>query len=568
MILVRASLAVWLLAILALSAGAQPTTTQFSPLSLVPQPVQTTVGEGSFVLTRDAAVAAPAELAGSIESTRMLLGPATGFAFGKSTQERHTQITFLYKPELAPEAYRLDVSAAGVRIEAAGEAGAFYALQTLRQLLPVSIYESAAVATNWRLPIVQIADEPRFSWRGMHLDVGRHFMPVQFIKKYIDVLALHKMNTFHWHLTEDQGWRIEIKRYPRLTGVGATRAQTVVGNPLFRDADELEYDGLPHSGFYTQAEVREVVAYAAARHVTVVPEIEFPGHAQAVIAAYPDLGNTGRQLKVKEEWGISKHTLKPSDETLTFYRNVLSEIIDLFPSRYIHIGGDEAPKDEWRDSAYAQQRISELGLENENELQSWMIGQLNTFLAANDRQLVGWDEIMQGGLPTDAVVMSWRGMKPGLRAAEAGHDVVMAPVQWTYFDYYQGDSSSEPLAIGSYTPLRETYAFNPAPETLSSSARGHILGAQGQVWTEFIKTPDHVEYMAFPRAIALAEVVWTAQAARDYEAFLQRLPQHLERLDKLAVNYRPLGNDTLSFGSRLSNWFWDLGIGLYFWWQD
>ncbi|GAB5452480.1 MAG: beta-N-acetylhexosaminidase [Halioglobus sp.] len=568
MIVVRVFLAVCLLASLALSAGAQPTTTQLSPLSLVPLPVQTNVSEGGFVLTGDAAISAPAELARAIESTRLLLGPATGYAFGEAMREGEAQITFLYEPELAAEAYRLDVSSAGVRITASSEAGAFYALQTLRQLLPVSIYERTVVASTWRLPFVQIVDEPRFSWRGMHLDVGRHFMPVQFVKKYIDVLALHKMNTFHWHLTEDQGWRIEIKCYPRLTEVGATRAQTVVGNALFRDADELEYDGLPHGGFYTQEEVREVVAYAADRHITVVPEIEFPGHAQAAIAAYPELGNTGRQLKVKEEWGISKHTLKPSEETLLFYRNVLSEIIALFPSRYIHIGGDEAPKDEWRDSAYAQQRISELGLQSENELQSWMIGQLNTFLAANDRQLVGWDEIMQGGLPADAVVMSWRGMTPGLRAAEAGHDVVMAPVQWTYFDYYQGDSSSEPLAIGSYTPLRETYAFDPAPESLSPEARGHILGAQGQVWTEFIRTPDHVEYMAFPRAIALAETVWTAQAGRDYEDFLQRLPPHLERLDKLAVNYRPLGNDTLSFGSRLSNWFWDLGIDLYFWWQD
>ena len=568
MIVVRAAVTALLLLLLTACTPKPPAPVPVDGPALIPQPVEMMVGSDSFELTGEARVTAPTQLLSALSSTRLLLGPATGFAFAETSDPDSAQVQFQFEPALGPEAYRLIVESAGIQIAASADAGAFYALQTLRQLLPVAAYAADVSGTRWLVPHVRIVDEPRFPWRGMHLDVGRHFMPVEFIKKYIDLLAMHKMNTFHWHLTEDQGWRIEIKRYPRLTEVGSQRGQSVIGNPLFKDEDELLYDGVPHGGFYTQEEIREVVAYAAARQVNVVPEIEFPGHAQAVIAAYPELGNTGEQLKVKEEWGISHHTLKPSEETIEFYRNVLTEVMELFPSRYIHIGGDEAPKDEWQESEYAQSRMRELGLENENALQSWMIGQLDEFLTRNGRRLVGWDESMQGGLPTDAVVMSWRGMKPGIRAAEAGHDVVMAPVWWTYFDYYQGDSESEPLAIGSYTPLQQAYAFDPAPVDLPEAVRGHILGSQGQVWTEFIKTPDHVEYMAYPRAIALAEAVWTPRADRDFGTFLGRLPAHLERLDALAVNYRTPGNDQLDFPSRLNEWLWDTLMKVYFWSQD
>lgn len=337
---------------------------------------------------------------------------------------------------------------------------------------------------------------------------------------------------------------------------------------MFTDPEGWTYDGIPHGGFYTQEEVREVVAYAAARHITVVPEIEFPGHAQAAIASYPWLGNTGEQLKVKEEWGINKNTIKPSEETLEFYRNVLTEVMDLFPSKYIHIGGDEAPKDQWEASEFAQQRIRELGLADENELQSWLIQQMDDFLTANGRTLVGWDEIMQGGLSSNATVMSWRGTKPGYKAAAAGHDVVMAPVQSTYLDYYQASPKTEPLAIGSYLPLRTVYAFDPAPASLPEKVRRHILGAQGQLWTEYMKTPDHVEYMAYPRAVALSEVVWSEQSQRDFNEFLPRLNEHLQRLDVLQVNYRAPGNDELGVWESLKHKVFSVLMRLYFWYAD
>ncbi|SVC35927.1 uncharacterized protein METZ01_LOCUS288781, partial [marine metagenome] len=292
------------------------------------------------------------------------------------------------------------------------------------------------------------------------------------------------------------------------------------------------------------------------------------GHAQAAIAAYPELGNTGEQLKVMEDWGISKNTLKPSDETLDFYRNVLTEVMVLFPSPYIHIGGDEAPKDQWEESPFGQQRMEQLGLTDANELQSWLIQQMDDFLAANGRRLIGWDEIMQGGLSSNATVMSWRGMERGIQAAEAGHDVIMAPTQWTYFDYYQADPDVEPLAIGSYTPLDQVYHFEPKPAGPPPEVRQRILGAQGQLWTEFMKTPEHVEYMAYPRAAALAEVVWSPRENRNYDNFLQRLPRHMQRLEVLGVNYRPPGNDELDAWDSLKQWLFHKAIGIYFWFSD
>ena len=534
---------------------------------LIPMPVTVEPASGEFVITAATGVYAAPQLGGARSALQLLLAPATGFDFAPAA-DSEAGIRILFVPDIGPEAYRLETGQGGIVIGASTDAGVFYALQTLRQLLPVAIYSREVVNAHWVVPAVAIEDEPRFSWRGMHLDVGRHFMPLAFVKKYIDVLAAHKMNSFHWHLTEDQGWRIEIKQYPKLTEIGAWREQTVVGHIMFKDPGELEYDGIPHGGFYTQEEIREVVAYAAARHVNVVPEIEFPGHAESAIASYPELGNTGRQIKVKQEWGISKNTLKPSEETVQFYRNVLTEVMDLFPSTYIHIGGDEAPKDQWQASAYAQQRIVELGLADENELQSWLISQIDQFLTANGRRMVGWDEIMQGGLSPNATVMSWRGIKPGQKAAEAGHDVVMAPVRWTYFDYYQADPESEPLAIGMYLPLREAYAFEPVPAGLPEAKHKHILGAQGQLWTEYMKTPEHVEYMAYPRAVALSEVVWSPREARDYRDFMARLPRHLERLDVLEVNYRKPGNDEQGFLDSLETRFWFWMMDLYHWWSD
>lgn len=534
---------------------------------LIPMPSSVEVTDGGYTFDGSTGVYADPQLSGSVAAVNLLLGPAMGVEF-TPVENHNAGILFLYESGLGAEAYRLVTGTGGIVISAATEAGAFYALQTLRQLLPTAIYSNGPKQVPWRVAGVKIEDEPRFRWRGMHLDVGRHFMPLEFVKKYVDLLAAHKMNTFHWHLTEDQGWRIEIKQYPKLTEIGSWRAQTVSGHVLFQENDELSYDGIPHGGFYTQQEVRELVSYAAQRHVNVVPEIEFPGHAESAIASYPELGNTGEKIPVKEEWGISENTLKPSDETLQFYLNVLKEVLALFPSPYIHIGGDEVPKTQWQESAYAQQRIRELGLADENELQSWLIAQMDEYLTNNGRRMVGWDEIMQGGLSPNATVMSWRGMAPGRRAAAAGHDVVMAPTRWTYFDYYQASPKVEPLAIGMYLSLKDVYAFDPIPAGLPPAFHEHILGAQGQLWTEYMKTPEHVEYMAYPRAIALAEVLWSPRQAQDYASFLERLPPHLARLDMLKVQYRELGNDELGVFGHLEKWIRFQWTDLFRWWSD
>src|SRR6266567_465889 len=351
-----------------------------------------------------------------------------------------------------------------VAIRAYRAAGAFYGLQTLRQLFPPAIFRQAQTAgVIWSIPAIAIEDSPRFAWRGVHLDVARHFMPKEFVKKYIDLAALHKLNRFHWHLTDDQGWRLEIKQYPRLTQVGAWRRETLIGRKD-QDSTTWRFDGQPHGGFYTQDDVREIVAYAGARFVTIVPEIEMPGHSQAAIAAYPELGNTGSAIPVWTSWGVDQNILNPGDATVRFYQNVLTEVMGLFPGRWIHIGGDEAPKAQWQASSLAQARIRELGLKNEDELQSWFTHRMDEFLTAHGRRLVGWDEILEGGLAPNAVVMSWRGVDGGIAAAQAGHDVVMAPGSHTYFDHYQSaDTVAEPLAIGGYLPLDTVYSFEPVP---------------------------------------------------------------------------------------------------------
>ena len=536
--------------------------------AIIPQPVSIEAGQGQFELRASTALTFSDQFPNTPAAVAMLLGAATGFAFAVAAVPSDAAMRVHCDASMPAEGYRLHVDTDSTTITAATEAGVFYALQTLRQLLPASIDGSVVDDAQWILPTVDIVDRPRFGWRGMHLDVARHFMPVAFIKKYIDLLAMYKMNRFHWHLTDDQGWRLEIKRYPLLTEVGSRRAQTVVGRGLFTRPENRQYDGAPHSGFYTQEDVREIVAYAKARQVMVIPEIEFPGHAQAAIAAYPELGNSDEPLTVKQEWGVSRRTLNPSEETLAFYRNVLSEVMSLFPAPYLHIGGDEAPKDQWQSSKFAQERMRELGLPDEKALQSWMVAQMSAFVTAHGRQLVGWDEIMQGGLPDSTVVMSWRGMSPGIAAAKAGHDVVMAPTRWTYFDYYQADAAGEPLAIGAYLPLRDVYWFDAAPSSLEASVRQRILGGQAQVWTEFMKTPEQVEYMAYPRALALSEALWTPQSSLNYAGFERRLAVHLPRLDVFGVNYRPPGNDRLSLRGWLQQWTWRPLMVLYRWYSD
>jgi hexosaminidase len=527
---------------------ASPPTSDSASIAIVPKPESLTVTRGRFTVTASTVIYADAATADIARRFAASLLPATGLsipvrvgAAGSSgiVLERNPRLT-----RLGNEGYELSVTSRRVSIRARERAGVFYGLQTVRQLLPPEIFRAAKVdSVGWTIPAVRVVDRPRFAWRGAHLDAGRHFMPKEFVKKYIDLLALQKMNTFHWHLTDDPGWRIEIKKYPRLTDVGAWRTQTVVGHQTSRDdSTKWQFDGQRHGGFYTQDDVREIVAYARDRFVNVLPEIEMPGHAVAAIAAYPQLGVTGQPTDVGTRWGVYANILNAEPSTIDFMEDVLTEVMALFPSRFIHVGGDEADKALWKTSPRIQERIKELGLKDEHELQSWFIRQIDAFLTKHNRRLVGWDEILEGGLAPGATVMSWRGTAGGIEAARAGHDVIMAPTTHTYLDYYQSQNTAgEPLAIGGFLPLDKVYSFEPVPAELEEQYRAHILGGQGQVWTEYLPGPKQVEYMAYPRLTALAEVLWTPLAQKDYRDFLGRLETHLRRLSVLDVAYRPLG---------------------------
>uniref|UniRef100_A0AAU2JRN2 beta-N-acetylhexosaminidase n=1 Tax=Streptomyces sp. NBC_00049 TaxID=2903617 RepID=A0AAU2JRN2_9ACTN len=482
---------------------------------------------------------------------RRELGAATGWSLPAPGAGETGEVRLRVDPDGAgdagPESYRLDVGADGVELTGATEAGLFRGVQTLRQLLGPDAYRKAPLpGRTWSLPCVRIADGPRFGWRGLMLDVARHFVPKDGVLRYIDLLAAHKLNVLHLHLTDDQGWRIEIKRHPRLTEVGAWRPRSRWGHrasPLWNET--------PHGGFYTQDDIREIVAYAAERHVRVVPEIDLPGHSQAAIAAYPELGNvdvvdTGA-LGVWDDWGINENVLAPTEAVLRFYEGVFEELLELFPaevSPYVHVGGDECPKAQWKASAAAQERIAELGVDGEDGLQAWFIGHFGRWLAERGRQLIGWDEILEGGLAPGAVVSSWRGYAGGIAAAEAGHDVVMCPEQQVYLDYRQSGGGDEPMPIGYVRSLEDVYRFEPVPPELSPEAAAHVLGAQANVWTEVMENQDRVDYQVFPRLVAFAEVVWSWQPVperRDFAWFEKRMASHYARLDALGVGYRPPG---------------------------
>src|SRR2546425_565587 len=535
-----------LLSLVALVAGVQDTA-----LSVIPRPVHVRWGTGSFVLTARTGIVPDRATQDIGYQLADWLLPATGYrlsAGGAAGTATHV-VSLRIDPTLSrlgDEGYRLSVTPARITIRAFRPAGAFYAVETLRQLLPPDIFRAAPMAgVSWTVPAVEIEDWPRFSWRGAHLDVSRSFMPKEFVKKYIDLLALHKLNRFHWHLTDDQGWRIEIKKYPLLTSIGAWRRQSLVGvQHAYPDTTQWVYDNIPHGGLYTQDDVREIVAYAQARFITVVPEIEMPGHAQAAIAAYPWLGNTGQQLEVLTHWGVDANILSPSDSAMHFMQDVLTEVLALFPSHWIHTGGDEAVKDQWKTSPLAQARIRELGLRDENHLQSWMTARMSQWLAARGRALIGWDEILEGGtegLAPNAVVMSWRGIDGGIPAAEGGHDLGMTPTAETHFDFFQSqDAAREPLAIGGFLPLETVYGYEPIPPALDSLQARHVLGTQGQIWTEYQRTPKNVEFMVFPRLVALAEVAGTPREQKNPAGLKTRLSTHLARLDVLDVNYRKL----------------------------
>ncbi|RPH35717.1 beta-N-acetylglucosaminidase, partial [bacterium] len=489
-------------------------------LGLIPKPLKTERAAGSFTLTPEAPIMVDAG-SGDVMAVgtylQQELGRSTGYALKVEEIAAGTAprggivLTMISAASSDPrdESYELLVNTEGVRISARRPAGLFYGVQTLCQLLPPQIYAQATVPNiSWTIPAVRIEDKPRFSWRGMMLDVSRHFFPKSFVKECIDIAAFHKLNVFHWHLTDDQGWRIEIKRYPKLTTVGAWRV----------DREKFTWDQrkpaepgevATYGGFYTQEEIREVVAYAKSRCVTIVPEIEMPGHATAALAGYPELSCTGGPFTVRTGgyWPITDIFCAGNDSTFEFLQNVLSEVVSLFPGEYIHIGGDEANKTNWKKCPKCQARIAHEHLKNEEELQSYFVQRIEKFLNAKGKRLIGWDEILEGGLAPNAAVMSWRGIDGGIAAARQNHDVVMTPTSNCYFDYYQG-TSGEPEGIGGYLPLENVYTYEPVPEVLNDTEAKHVLGVQANLWTEYIPHGKHAEYMLLPRLSALAEIAW------------------------------------------------------------
>ncbi|WP_433853158.1 family 20 glycosylhydrolase [Stenotrophomonas nitritireducens] len=499
-----------------------------SPPPLIPQPLRVEPAQGRFVLTADTrVVAAPGDAAARDAAARFveLVHESTGATLVLGDAAGAGAIVFVTDPQAgaAAEGYALDVGDAGVRVAAGDAAGLFYGGVSLWQLL------GNAEALPVAVPALRIADAPRFRWRGFMLDSARHLQSVEQIKRLLDQMARHKLNTFHWHLTDDQGWRLEIRRYPKLTEVGAWRVPAGKAG--------VGADGKPvrYGGFYTQAQAREIVEYARRLHITVVPEIEMPGHAQAAIAAYPELGASGQAPPVSPDWGVHTWLYGVDEPTFAFLENVLTEVMEIFPGTYIHIGGDEADKYQWRTSPQVQARRGALGLKDDMALQSWFIKRIERFLVAHDRRLVGWDEILEGGLPPEATVMSWRGMQGAVEAARQGHDVVLSPSDITYINRMQSLAADEPPGHDSPIPLEKIYAFEPVPPELDAAQARHVLGTQANLWTEHVRTGPRVEHMAFPRLSALAEVAWSPREARDWNGFLHRLAPQMRRFQRAGI---------------------------------
>jgi len=510
--------------------------------NVIPLPHEIVMVDGnSFVVEKDTRILYPEDnvllernaqfLAGYIEETtgrRLKVEP------GQGGNDENVIMLGLDASIDNPEGYELTVLPDRVTIKGQAANGVFYGLQTLRKSVPAIAYGSDII-----LPAAVIKDAPRFAYRGMMLDVGRHFFSVDFVKRYIDLLAMHNMNYFHWHLTEDQGWRIEIKKYPRLTEIGSIRKETGIG------ASRTEFDGKPYGGFYTQDEIREIVKYAQERYVTVIPEIDLPGHMLAALAAYPELGCTGGPYEVVCHWGVFPDVLCLGNEkTYEFLEGVLSEVIELFPSKYIHIGGDEAPRTRWEMCPKCQGLAKKEGLRTdrkhstEDRLQSYCMKRIERYLNERGRQIIGWDEILEGDVAPNATVMSWRGIRGGIKAAKLKHDVIMTPNDYMYFDYYQSDDKAqEPLAMGSGVTVEKVYGFEPVATELEKEEKKYILGVQANVWTEYIATPEHVEYMMVPRIAALAEVQWMMPEEKDYQEFLKRLSSLVGFYKRESVNY-------------------------------
>jgi len=507
----------------------QASETAASTPALIPLPASLQIDEGAFSLTASTQVHAAGTRARAAAEEFARLAATSGLALNVSNSKSGKGgIEFRLYPRAkgsGPESYTLVVEPQGVVVSARDPRGLFYGAVTLWQLLP------AGKADAFQIPAVRIDDTPRFGWRGLMLDSARHFQSVDDIKRLLDAMAVHKLNTFHWHLTDDQGWRVEIKRYPKLTSAGGCRFPAGDGG--------IGADGKPkpYCGYYTQEQIRDVVRYAAARQITIVPEINVPGHAQAAVSAYPELGVSGKPIHVLNEWGVNTTLVNVEESTFVFLENVLGEIVDMFPGTYVHVGGDEAVKDQWKASPRVQERMRELGVKDEAGMQSYLVKRLEKYLVAHKRRLIGWDEILEGGLPEEATVMSWRGIEGGITAANQGHDVVMAPSSELYLDYLQTDSPNEPPGRPALIPLKQVYAFEPVPAALPADKRSHILGLQANVWTEHMRSYARVQHAVFPRIAALAETAWSPAQNKDWGSFLARLPVQLQRYRALGIDY-------------------------------
>ena len=517
---------------------------QIQKPAIIPVPVEITLKQGKFVLNENTRIVFPDNEDGCrvAEYFANWIEKPTGIHLKEGNKNNNSNAIVFHivqDDRLGEEGYLLDVQPEKVLVSANGPAGLFYGVQTIFQLLPPQIYSPEKIeGVSWNMPAVSIYDKPRFAWRGMHLDVSRHFFPKEFIKTYIDLIAMHKMNVFHWHLTDDNGWRIEIKKYPKLTSVSAWRVDRE-DQPWREVTPPKPGEKATYGGFYTQEDIREIVKYASERQVMILPEIEMPGHTSEVFAAYPSLSCSGKKMYVRpgSYWPNEDIFCAGNDSVFVFLEDVLDEVMELFPGPYIHIGGDEADKTNWKKCPKCQQRMKDEHLNNEDELQSWFIKRMENYLVAHGKKLIGWDEILEGGLAPEATVMSWRGIAGGVASARQGHDAVMSPGTHCYFDHYQADPEFEPEAIGGFTTLKKVYSYEPVPEELTPDEARHILGAQGNVWTEFIPAPEHAEYMAVPRMTALAEVVWSPDSKRNWEDFRERLDTQFERFDYLGINY-------------------------------
>lgn len=506
-------------------------------LAIIPKPNAVSKKQGNFIWNNQITLYADSFADSSAKLLQGLLNNSEQLSL-KTGSKTEAQIQILQDSTLKSESYTIEITPELISLSAGDAAGAFYGVQTLRQLLPAQLEQAGLFKEPvFSIPAVRITDSPKFQHRGMHLDVSRHFFGVDEIKTYIDMLALLKMNRFHWHLTDDQGWRIEIKKYPKLTLKGAFRPETLLGH--YNDTPQ-QFDNTQYGGFYTQEEIKTVVAYAQSKHITIIPEIEMPGHASAAISAYPELGCTREQIQVATSWGVFEDIFCPKPATFEFLQDVLDEVIALFPGEYIHIGGDEAPKARWENCSHCQGLIKAQELADEHELQSYFITKIEAYLNSKGRQIIGWDEILEGGLAPNATVMSWRGTQGAVAAAKTGHQVILSPTSHAYFDYYQSNNPDEPLAIGGYLPLKKVYGFSPYPTEMPEEDYQYVLGAQGNIWTEYMQDFKQVQYMAYPRTMAMSEVVWngpTAQLEQDYSDFLGRLEFLFDRLDILGINY-------------------------------